>query len=55
MIFNCHDVLVPVFENYGKRSMAKNYCPVTLYSVGSKNFEKLVNNRLANYLTKCGL
>ena len=47
--------VVPVFENYGERSMAKNYCPVTLLSVGSKNLEKLVNNRLVNYLTKCGL
>ena len=37
--------VVPVFKNVGKRSTAKNYRPVTLLSVVSKVFEKLVNNR----------
>ena len=34
---------------------AKNYCPVSLLSVVSKVFEKLVNNRIVNHLEKCGL
>ena len=37
--------LVPVFKNVGERSTAKNYCPVSLLSVVSKVFEKLVNNK----------
>ena len=46
----------PIFENVGKRFMAKTYCPVSLLSViNSKIFEKLVNNRLVDHLTKCGL
>ena len=38
--------VVLVFKNVGGRSMAKNYCHVSLLSVVSKVFEKLVNNRL---------
>ena len=34
--------VVPVFKNVGERSTAKNYCPVSLLSVVSKVFEKLV-------------
>ena len=37
--------MVPVFKNFGQRSTAKNYDRVTLLSVVSKVFEKLVNNR----------
>ena len=37
--------LVPVFKNVAERSAAKNYRPVSLLSVISKVFEKLVNNR----------
>ena len=37
--------VVPVFKNVGERSTAKNYRPVSLLSVISKVFEKLVNNR----------
>ena len=37
--------VVPVFKNVGKTSTAKKYCPVSLPSVVSKAFEKLVNNR----------
>ena len=37
------------------RSTAKNYRPVTLLSVVSKAFEKLVNNRIFDHLEKCGL
>ena len=48
-------LLVPVFMNVGERSMAKSYCPVSLLSVISKVFEKLVNNRIVDHLEKCGL
>ena len=47
--------VVPVFNNVGGKSTAKNYCPVSLLSLVSKVFEKLVNNRLVDYLEKCGL
>ena len=47
--------VVPVFNNVGERSTAKNYCPVSLLSVGSKAFKKLVNNRIIDRLEKCGL
>ena len=45
----------PVFKNVGKRSRAKNYCPVSLLSVVSEIFEKLVNNRIVDHLEKCDL
>ena len=47
--------MVPVFKNVGEKSTAKNYCPVSLLSVVSKVFEKLVSNRIADHLEKCGL
>ena len=47
--------MVPVFKNVGEGSTAKNYCPVSLLSVISKVFEKLINNRIADHLKKCGL
>ena len=47
--------VVPVFKNVGERSTAKNYRPVSLLSVVSKVFEKLVNNRIVDYLEKCDL
>ena len=47
--------MVPVFKNVGKMSAAKNYHPVSLLSVVSKVFEKLVNNRIVDHLEKCGL
>ena len=47
--------VVPVFKNVGERSTAKNYCPVSLLSVVSKVFEKLVNDRVVDHLEKCGL
>ena len=46
--------VVPVFKNDGERSTAKNYHPVSLLSVVSKLFEKLVNNRIVDHLEKCG-
>ena len=47
--------VVSVFKNVGERSTAKNYRPVSLLSVVSKVLEKLVNNRIADHLEKCGL
>ena len=46
---------VLVFKNVGERSTAKSYCPVSLLSVVSEVFEKLVNNRIVDHLEKCGL
>ena len=48
-------LVVLVFKNIGERSTAKNYCPVSLLSVVSKVFEKLVNNRIVDHLENCGL
>ena len=47
--------MVPVFKNVGEKSTAKNYHPVSLLSVASKVFEKLLNNRIVDHLEKCGL
>ena len=47
--------VVTVFKNVGEGSTAKNYYPVSLLSVVSKVFEKLVNNRILDDLEKCGL
>ena len=44
-----------VFKNVGERSTAKNYCTVSLLSVISKVYEKLVNNRIVDHLEKYGL
>ena len=44
--------MVPVFMNVGERSTAKNYHPVSLLSVVSKVFEKLLNNKVVDYLQK---
>ena len=47
--------MVPVFEgNLRERCTAKNYRYVSLLSVVSKVFEKLVNNRILDHLKKCG-
>ena len=47
--------VVLAFKNVGERSTAKNYRPVSLLSVASKVFEKLVNNKIVDHLEKCGL
>ena len=47
--------MVPVFKNVGERSAAKKCHPLSLVSVVSKVFEKLVNNRIVDHLEKCGL
>ena len=41
--------VVPVLKNVGK-----GLYPISLLSVVSKVFEKLVNNRIVNHLEKCG-
>ena len=48
---DCWKVLlvVPVFKNVEERSSAKKYRPVSLLSVVSKVFEKLVNNRIVDH------
>ena len=43
-------LVVPVFKNVEERSTAENYCPVSLLSLGSKVFEKLVNNGIVDQL-----
>ena len=54
---DCWKVLsvVLVFKNVGERSTAKNYCSVSLLSVVGKVFEKLVSNRIVDYLEKYDL
>ena len=47
--------VVPVFKNAGERSTAQNYHPVSLLSVVSKIFEKLINNKIVDHQEKCGL
>ena len=42
--------VVPVFKNVGERSTVKNYRPVSLLSVVSRVFEKLVNNKIVDHL-----
>ena len=44
-----------MFKNVGERCTAKNKRPVSLLSVVSKVFEKLVNNRIVDHLEKCVL
>ena len=46
---------VPIFKNVGEKSAAKNYSPVSLVSVITKVFEKLVNNMIVDHLEKCDL
>ena len=45
--------MVPVFKNVGERSTAKNYRLVSVLSVVSKAFEKLVDNMMIDHLEKC--
>ena len=44
--------MVSVFKNVGVKSTAKNYHPVSHFSVVIKVFEKLVNNRIVDQLGK---
>ena len=47
--------VVPIFKNVGERSTAKNNRPVSLISVVSEVFEKLVNIKIVDHLEKCSL
>ena len=47
--------VVPVFKHVWERYTAKNYHPVSLPSVVSSFFEKLVNIRIADHLDKYSL
>ena len=47
--------VVPVSKNVEERSAAKNYRPVSLLSVVSKDFQKLVKNRVVDHLEKYDL
>ena len=42
--------VVSVFKNVGERSTAKKCRPISLLSVVSKVFEKLVNTRIVDHL-----
>ena len=46
--------VVPVLENVGEKTTAKNYCPVSLRSLVSEVLEKLVHKRIVDHLNKCG-
>ena len=48
-------LVVLVFKNARERSTAENYHPVSLLSVTSKVFEKIVNNRIVDCLEKCDI
>ena len=48
-------LVIPLFKNVGESCTAKNYRPVSLLSVVSNVFEKLVNNRRVDQLENCGL
>ena len=39
-----------VFKNVGERSIAKNYGPISILSMVSKVFEKIVKNRIVDHL-----
>ena len=41
-------LVIHVFKNVGERSITKIYCPVSILSVVSKAFEKLVNKLLVD-------
>ena len=53
--FQKFSYVFPAFKNVGERSTAKNYCAVSLLSLVSKIFEKLVNNKVVDHFKKCGI
>ena len=48
-------ILTELFNMCLKESCFPDCCPVSLFSVVSKVFEKLVSNRIVDHLEKCGL
>ena len=48
-------LVAPVFKNSWEMSTVESCCPVSLLSVLSKIFEKLVNNRIVDHQQKCDL
>ena len=44
--------MVSLFKNVRERSATKNYWPVSLLSLVSKVFEKLVNKRIFDHVEK---
>ena len=42
-------------KNVWERSTAKNYHPISLLSVASRVYEKLVNDKIIDHLEKCNL
>ena len=42
--------VVPVFKIVGERFTAKMYCLISLLSVGTKVFEKLIKNSIVDHL-----
>ena len=47
--------MVPVFNNIAETPTGKSYRPVSLLSVFSKVFEKIIINRIVDHLEKCCL
>ena len=47
--------MVLAFKNVGEIFTTKNDHPVSLLSLVSKVFEKLVNNWIVDHIEKCGL
>ena len=47
--------MVPVYKNVGERSTVKKYHPVSLLSVVSKVFGKLISIRIVDHLEEFGL
>ena len=47
--------MVPVYKNVEEKSTAKKYCPVSIFPVVSKVFERLVNNKIVDHLDIFGL
>ena len=52
--FEMFSLVFTVFKNVGERSAAKTYHPVSFLSVFSEVFEKLVNDRIIDYLEEYG-
>ena len=47
--------VVPAFKTVGERFTMENYLSISLPSMVSKVFEKLVNSKIVDHQEKCGL